>query len=101
GLDHVPKFVKRTERVLTRAVRLVRRKKRDGGVAPVVDFPSRCIPGVELKDRQQLYGGGCPFLQGREFFVEGRVPAAELLPDSGTRMAGEAAHVHFINDGAG
>ena len=38
-LDHVAELVDRAERVLPRAVRLVRREERDRRVAPVVDQP--------------------------------------------------------------
>ena len=38
-LDHVAELVDRPERILARAVRLVRREERDRRVAPVVDQP--------------------------------------------------------------
>ena len=36
-LDHVAKFVHRAERILTRAIRLVRREERNRRIAPIVD----------------------------------------------------------------
>ena len=53
-LDHVAKFVDRPQRILPRAVSLMRGEERDRRIAPVVDFARRAVLGVELKHRQQF-----------------------------------------------
>ena len=99
--DHVAKFVHRAEWILTRAIGLMRRKKRDWRIAPIIDLFPAGILGIELKHRQQFDGGNAEFLQIWESFrsVRHRFPAFRLAT-SGARMAGEPPHVHFVDDGA-
>ena len=99
-LDHVAEFVDRAERILARAVRLVRREERDRRVAPVVDLARRAILGVELEHRQQFHRGDAELLEIRDLLDQAGVRAARLLADAGTRMAREAADVHLVDDGA-
>ena len=99
-LDHVAKFVHRTQGILTRAVRLVRRKERNRCIAPVIDRPCGAILSVELEDRQQFDGGDAELLKIRNLLDQTGVRAAVL---SGTPELGcgrEPAHVHLVNDGA-
>ena len=98
-LDHVAKLVHRTERILARAVRLVRRKERDRRIAPVVDPSRRAVLGIELKHRQQFDRGDAEFLEIGDLLDQPGIGAAGLLGDAGTGMAGEAAHVHLVDDG--
>ena len=83
-LDHVAKFVDRAERILPRAVRLVRREERDRRIAPVVDLSRRAILGVELEHRQQLHRGDAELLEIRDLLDQAGVGAARLLADAGT-----------------
>jgi len=53
----------RTEHVLTRAVRVVRRKERDRRVPPVVDPARWADLGVELENRQHLDGRNAQILE--------------------------------------
>ena len=99
-LDHISKFVHGTERILTRAVRLVRSEERDRRIAPVVDLSRGTILSVELEHRQQLHGGDAKLLEIRNLLDQTLVSAARLLSDSGAWMAREAAHVHLVDDGA-
>ena len=99
-LDHVAELVHRAERVLARAVRLVRREERDRRVAPVVDLARRTVLGVELEHRQQFDRGDAELLEVRNLLDQAGVGAARLLADAGARMAGEAADVHLVDDGA-
>ena len=64
-LHHVAELVDRPERILPRAVRLVRREERHRLVAPVVDAPVARRDGlrVELEDGQQLHRGDAQLLQ--------------------------------------
>ena len=48
-LDHVAKLIERPERVLARAVGLVRREEGNRRITPVVDAARRAILGVELE----------------------------------------------------
>ena len=98
-LDHVAELVHRAERILARAVRLVRREERDRRVAPVVDLARRAVLGIELEHRQQLDGGDPELLEIRDLLDQAGVGAAGLLADAGAGMAGEAAHVHLVDDG--
>ena len=52
--DHVAKLVNGPERILTRAIRLVRRKERNGRIAPIVHPSRRRILSIELKYREQF-----------------------------------------------
>ena len=99
-LDHVAKFVDRAERILPRAVGLVRREERDRRVAPVVDLSRRTVVGVELKHRQQFDGRDAELLQIGNLLDQAGVGAARLLGDAGTRMPSEAADVHLVDDRA-
>jgi hypothetical protein len=56
-LHHVAKLVHRTERILTRAVCLVRGKERHRRITPVVHPSWWTIRRVELKHRQQFNCG--------------------------------------------
>ena len=98
-LDHVAKLVDRAERILARAVRLVRREERNRRIAPVVDEPGGAVLGVELEDRQQFDRGDAELLQIRNLLDQAGIRAARLLRDAGAGMAGEAAHVHLVDDG--
>ena len=71
-LDHVAKFVQWAERVLARAVRLVRRKERDRRVTPVIDQPGRSILRIELKHRHQFDGSHAELMQIRNFLDQTR-----------------------------
>ena len=75
-LDHVAKFVDRAQRILTRAVGLVRREERDRRIAPVVDQPGRGILGVELEHRQQFDRGDAEFLKVGNLFDQAGIRAA-------------------------
>ena len=75
-LDHVAKLVHRTKRILTRAVRLVRRKERYRRVAPVVDPSRRAILRVELKHRQQFDRGDAELLEIRNLLDQTGIGAA-------------------------
>ena len=98
-LDHVAELVDRAERILARAVGLVRREERDRRVAPVVDLSRRAVLGVELEHRQQLDRRDAELLKIRNLLDQAGERAARLLGDAGAGMAGEAAHVHLVNDG--
>ena len=98
-LDHIAKFVHRAKRILPRAVGLVRREERNRRIAPVIDFSRRAILGIELEDRQQFDGGDAELLQIRNLLDQTGIGAASLLGNAGTGMAGEAPHVHLVDDG--
>jgi len=51
---HVAKLVKRAERVLSGAVPVMRRKKRQGLVSPIITEARRTVLFVESKDREEL-----------------------------------------------
>ena len=97
-LDHVAKLVERPERVLARAVGRVRREEGDRRVAPVVDPARRAVLGVELKHRQQFDRGDAEVLEIGNLLDQAGVGAALRLRHSGAGMAGEAAHVHLVDD---
>ena len=73
---------------LARAVRLVRRKERDGRIAPVIDMSRRAILSIELEDRQKFYGGDAEILEIRDLFDQPGVCAALLFgnPELGWRV---------------
>ena len=98
--DHVAKFVHRAQRILTRAIRLVRRKERNRRIAPVVDSSRRAILSIELKDRQQFDRGDAELLKIRNLLDQTGVCAAFRFGDAGTGMRGKAAHVHLVDDRA-
>ena len=98
-LDHIAKFIHRAKRILTRAVGLVRRKERDRRIAPVIDFSRRAVLGIELEHRQQFDGRDAELLEIGNLLDQTGIGPAFVLSDAGTGMAGEAAHVHFIDDG--
>ena len=98
--NHVSEFVHRAERVLPRAIRLMRSEKRNRGVAPVVDFAWRSVLGVELKHRKQFHRRDPEILEIRNSLDQAGVGAARLLIHAGTGMASEAAHVHLVDYGA-
>ena len=98
-LDHVAELVHRAERIPARAVRLVRREERDRRVAPVVDLARRAVLGVELEHRQQLHRGDPELLEIGDLLDQAGEGAAGLLADAGAGVAGEAAHVHLVDDG--
>ena len=87
------------ERILPRAVRLMRRKERDRRIAPVVDLARRTILGIELKYRQQFHGGDAELLKVRNLLDQSCIGAAVCSLDAGTWVAREPADVHFVNDG--
>ena len=49
GFDHVAKLIHRPQRIVSRAVGLMRREERDRSVTPVVNQARRAILGIELK----------------------------------------------------
>ena len=98
-LDHVAELVHRAERILARAVRLMRREERNRRIAPVVDLSRRAILRIELEHRQQLDRGDAELLEIRDLLDQAGKGAARLLADAGTGMAGEAAHMHLVDDG--
>ena len=77
----------------------MRRKERDRRVAPVVDLARRAILGIELEHRQQFDGGDAELLEIGDLLDQAGIGAARLLGNAGTGMAGEAAHVHLVDDG--
>jgi hypothetical protein len=98
-LDHVAKLVDGAERIPRCAVALVGRKERHGRIAPVVHQAWRGVVRVELEHRQELHRGDAQSLEIRNLFDEAGERAARLLGQPGTRMPGEAAHVHLVHDG--
>src|SRR5467141_5105443 len=76
---HVPELVDWTERVLPRAVRLVRREERDRCVTPVIDVPCRAVECVELEHRHELDRRDSEFLQVWYLFDDARVGATRRL----------------------
>ena len=98
--DHVAKLVDRPERILTRAVRLMRRKERNRCIAPVVDPSRRRILSVELKYREQFDRSDAELLKIRDLLDQTRIGPAFRFGDAGAGMRGKAAHVHLVNDGA-
>jgi hypothetical protein len=98
-LDHVAELIHRAERVLARAVCLMRGEERDRRIAPVVDLSRRAILRIELEHRQQLDRRDAQLLKVRDLLNQTGERAAGLLADTGTGVAGKAAHMHFIDDG--
>src|SRR4029077_17334086 len=54
SLDHVAKLVHRTQRILSRAVRLVRCEKRDRCVTPIVNEACRAILRIKLEHGKEF-----------------------------------------------
>ncbi len=79
---------------------LMRRKERDRRITPVIDQPGRSILRIELEHRQQFDGGDAELLKIRNLLDQAGVSAARFFRKPGAGMAGEASHVHFINDGS-
>ena len=100
-LNHVAELIHRAERVLPRAVCLVRCKERDRRVTPVIDQPGRSILRIELKHRHQFDGSHAELMQIRNFLDQTRKGAPFVFSDTGTRMARKAAHVHLVYDRPG
>ncbi len=75
-LDHVAKLVHRAERILPRAVRLVRGEERDRRIAPVVDLSRRAILSIELEHRQQFDRGDAELLKIRNLLDQTGIGAA-------------------------
>ena len=100
-LDHVPKFVEGRERVLLRAVRLMWREERNGGIAPVVRLARRAILRVELEHRQQLHRGDAQILEVGNLFDQSRIGTALLGRDTRAGMARKAPHMQLVNHGLG
>ena len=100
-LDHVAELVNGTQRILARAVALVRRKERDRRVSPVVDEPGRSILDIVLKYRHELDGADTELLQIRDLLDEAGIRASCSLREPGARIAGEPSHVQLVNDRPG
>ena len=98
-LHHVAELVDRPERVLPRAVRLVRREERHRLVAPVVDatVPRRDGLHVELENRQQLHRGHAQLLQVRNLLDQAGVGAPRGSRHARARVPGEPTHVHLVH----
>src|SRR5678809_410749 len=97
SLHHISELFDRAERILPRAVGLMRREERNRCVAPVVDHAGRAILRIELKHGQQLYGGNPELLQIRDLLSQASIRPTKISAESGSRMAREAANVHLIN----
>src|SRR6185369_672357 len=95
----VAKLIERPERILPRAVGLMRRKEGNRRITPVIDAARRTILRVELKHRQQLDRRDAQVLEVRNFLDQASVGATLRLCDAGTGMAGEAPDVHLVDDG--
>src|SRR4029077_10441780 len=67
--------------------------------APVIDPADWSILRIKLKYRHELHRRDSQFLQVRNLLDQARKSTAFLRSDAGTWVAGEAAHMHFINDG--
>ena len=97
--DHVAKFVHWPEWILTRAVCPVRGKEADRRVSPVVDLPRRGILSIELKDGKKFNRSDPELLKVRNLLDQAGICTSELVRYTGTRMSGEASHVHLVNNG--
>ena len=80
--DHIAKFVERAERIRSRAVSRMRRKKRQRLVAPVITEPGRTVLLVERKYRQQLHRADTEILQIGDLFDQSGVGAAFFRTDA-------------------
>ena len=86
-LDHVAELVDRAERILPRAVGLMRREERDRLIAPVVHEPGGAGQRVELEDRQQFDRRNAELLQIGNLLDQPGVRAARALRHAGARDA--------------
>jgi hypothetical protein len=100
-LHHVAKFVKRSERVGSRAVGLMRREERDRLVSPVVAPAAWRIVAVELEHGEELHGGDAQVAQVRDLLDDAGVGAASGVRHPGARMLREATHVHLVDHRTG
>jgi hypothetical protein len=98
-LDHVAKFVNGTEGISPGAISVMGREEGQWRVAPVVDAPRRTVLSIELEHGQKLYCGDAQSLEIWNLFDEPCERASRLFADTGARMAGEAAHVQFVDNG--
>ena len=96
--DHVAKFIDRAQRILTRAIRLVRRKERNRRIAPVIDSSRRGILSIELEYREQFYRCDAELLKIRNLLDQTCVCATFRFGHAGAGMRGKAAHVHLVDD---
>src|SRR5215204_193728 len=78
---------------------MVRRKEGDRLVAPVIDPAGRRSLRVELKYRQQFDRGDAQILQVWNLLDRAGIGSALRGGDAGAGVAGEAAHVHLVDDG--
>src|SRR4026209_252586 len=76
----------------------MRREEGDGLIAPVVDPACRRIEGIELKDREELYGRDPQIFQVGNLLDQPGVGAARGRRDTGALMLREAADVEFVDD---
>jgi hypothetical protein len=97
-LDHVAELIHRAERVLARAVCLMRGEERDRRIAPVVDLSRRAILRIELEHRQQLDRRDPQPLKVRDLLDQTGESATGLLADTGAGVASETTHMHFVDD---
>src|SRR5690242_2640512 len=79
----------------------MRRKKRNGRVAPVVDQSMRTVLGIELKHRQQLNRCNAQLLKIRNLFDETSVGAGCRGMYTRIGVTSESSHVKFIDHGSG
>lgn len=98
-LDHVAELIERSQRILTRTVSLVRSEETDRRIAPVVGEAWRAILGIELEYRQQFDRRDPEVLKIRDLLDQAGIRAAPGVAEARTRVAGEASHMHLINDG--
>src|SRR5262249_26017360 len=98
-LDHVTKLVDGPLRIATGAVGVVRREERDGRVAPVVDLAGGSVLDVELENGQELHRADAQILEVWDLLDQPGEGAAPFGGYPRARVAGEAAHVHLVDDG--
>ena len=99
-LDHVAELVDRPQRAAAGTVGGMRRKERDRRIAPIVHQTRRAILYIECEYRKKFDGSDTEMLQVRDFLHEAAKCATNVFGDVRARMAREAFHVQFINDGA-
>ena len=100
-LHHAAKFIECSERVRMRAIGLVRCKKGDRRVTPVVRPAWGRILRIELKHGKQLDRGNAQLLKVRDLLDESGVCATFRFRQTGAGVCGKTAHMHLVNDGAG
>src|SRR4029077_574352 len=91
-LDQLAELIDGPKRVFAPAVAGVRRKERDGLVAPVVLQPRGRVLLVELEDGHQLDSSNSETLKIWNLLDQARVGAAPLWSNTGIRVAGEPTH---------